>query len=323
MKLHLIDLTLFDGGAGASGGTGAPAAAGTTPQAGTIPGASGQRQKSGDSKPTVIYGKQPDLQNQQQAKQPENTDNSSAAESTGTKPLTKAERQAQFDKFMKEYKEEFSEHFQKTFDRRFAEMKGLEEYKQSVDPVLNTLMAKYGVNGVAELAKAIEKDDTLWEEAAEKAGMSVEAYKTLKKLERENAMKEARLQQLTREQEARQRVIRWTQEAETLMQKYPNFNLRAEIENPDFRALLEAGIPMEKVYQVVHVNDIIEGAVKITAAQTEKAVTSTIQANAQRPVENGANPGSGVIIKDDPSKLTRRELEEAIKRAQAGQIVRF
>ena len=104
---------------------------------------------------------------------------------------------------------------------------------------------------------------------------------------------------------------------------YPSFDLGAESQNPQFLAMLRAGVPVQHAYEVVHMDEIKAGVAKLTAKATEKQVVSGIRAKGARPQENGTAAQSPFTVKDDVSKLTRKDRAEIARRVARGETISF
>lgn len=152
--------------------------------------------------------------------------------------------------------------------------------------------------------------------------MTVEQYRHMQRLERENARFQAQMQQQAAEKKAREQVAQWQQEASELQRIYPQFDLRHECDNPQFVKML-AHVPMKTAYEALHMQEIMQGAVTQTARAVEKGVTENIRAKGQRPAEAGLATAAGVEIKSDPSKLTRKDLRRIRELAARGEKIRF
>ena len=328
IKLLGIDLRLFDGGAaGASGTAGAAGIAtgdtGTTQAENKTVGSSRQQRKSGELS-NVVYGKQ-------ETAEPATTETTPAAEVkketevTTTSNTLEDKRKAFEDLINGEYKDMFTERTQNIIDRRFKETKNLEAYKQATDPVIETLMSKYKIadGDVNKLAKAIEQDDTYWEEAAEEAGLTVEQYKTVQKLERENAEFKRMQQMQANQQKAEQQIAQWVQQGEEAKKTYPDFDFKTEARDPEFMKMLKAGIPVQTAYEVKHMNTLLTGAARVAAQQAEQQTVARIKDKASRPAENGMSSQSASIIKSDVSSLTKADRAEIARRAARGERISF
>ena len=314
-----VCLKLFDGGA-AAGAAGAGAGdAGSGDQGGTqaaVPGST-RRGKSGDYS-NVKFGIQP-----------EDTGASDAGKQSKTGTTVTSDtleaRKSAFQQFLADNKDLDDERQQQLFNRRFKDYKGLQDTVSKNQPVIDMLMQRYKITDgdVAKLTEAIENDDAYWSEAAEDAGMTVDQYKKFQKLQRENEalMKEQR--QRVGQEQAEQQLRKWQTEADALKAKYPQFDLSAEIQDSQFKALLRSGIPMETAYNAIHMDDVMQSAVGSAAAAAEQRVVNNIRAKGQRPTESGTASQSAFIVKDDVTKLSKADRAEAVRRAQMGDTITF
>ena len=329
-----IDLHLFDGAAGGAA-AGAPAGAegGDTAQANesTLPKAdkrhgSSRRGNKGEFS-NVVFGKQGDdsaaIDNSSAAGSDNGVGNTNGVSTTSDS--LEAKRQAFKDLIEGEYKEQYTEMFQSAFNRRFKETKGMEASLNAQKPVIDMLMQRYNIadGDMGKLQSAIEQDDVYWEEAADKAGMSIEQYKAMQKLERENAeLKQIRQRQIN-EQQAQQQMATWARDEKAIKDVYPSFDLRNELANPQFRSLLKANIPMQQAYELVHMDEIKAATARTAAQSAGQQMVAKIQQRASRPQENGTSSSSAVITKSDVHSLSRKERAEVARRAQRGDVIEF
>ena len=334
-KLLDIDLQLFDGAAAGApaGGTAGDGAAqqaegSALPKAETKsrPGSS-RRGKTG-AFDNVVFGKQ-------DAAQPETTtpdageDNGggSAKKSgvTTTSDSLEAKREAFRNLIEGEYKDQYTEMFQSAFNRRFKEVKGMEQSLNAQKPVMDMLMQRYKIadGDVAKLQTALEQDNAYWEDAAEQAGLTVEQFKAMQKLERENAELKAMRQRQQADQQANQRLNQWYAEAEQVKKLYPGFDFRTEAADRDFLGLLKSGLSVQQAYELKHMDEIKAAAAKTAAQTAGQQMAAKIQSKAARPQENGTSSQSAVIVKNDVHSLTRAERAEIARRVQRGESIKF
>ena len=241
---------------------------------------------------------------------------------TDTQPSETAPRDmsAEFDDLIKgEYKDAFTKKTQGIIDQRFKETKILEEYRNDVTPIIDALYTKYGVSDIAGLRDAIENDDSYWEQRAEAKGLTVDQFKTVSKLEAENAKFRRMQDQRVRERQAQEQYQKWIAEGEEVKKAYPQFDLATESQNPRFVDLLVKGINVQTAFEVIHMNDI-----KMMSAQArQKAVVNSVRANGLRPSENGVARQAGVQIKSDVHKLTKEDRREIARRRARGEHIEF
>lgn len=330
-KLFLldIDLSLFDGagaGTGAAGdgagtGEGASQQGETTARPGTT-----RRDNTGEM--TVLYGRQ-EQGEAVPAGEPETEEPADAGqgEAGGQTPQkTREEREKAFrDLINGEYKDLYTEETQRIINRRFRDTKELQQRSEQVQPILDLLAQRYGITDgdIGRLTAAVEDDSAYWEAAADDAGMSVEEYKEIQKLRRENARLRAQERDRESQRAAQQRLAQWHQEAEEARQVYPELDLNREAANPQFLSLLRSGVPVRHAYEVIHMDDIKASTAQTAAKNTEKQVVDGIRAKGARPAENGMANTSGFLVKDDVSKLSRKDRAEIAKRVARGEMISF
>lgn len=315
-------LTLFDGGAAA--GEGGAAAAGQGETSASAPGST-RRGKAGEYD-NVRFGKQPE---------PEGGEGEGAGSDAGgerqkvgvetTSNTLEDKRKAFRDLINGEYKDIYTQETQRMIDRRFKQTKGLEKQLGDYQPVIDMLMQRYKIedNDVAKLSQALENDNAYWTEAAEEAGMSVDVYKKVQKIRRENEMLRRAEQNRAGEAAVQRQLQQWTEQAEAMKALYPNFDFGQETANPAFVNMLKAGIPVEHAYKVLHMDEIVSGAVQTAAKQTEKQVVDNIRAKGARPAENGTSSQSAFTVKDDVSKLSKKDRAEIARRVAMGEKISF
>lgn len=309
----LFSLSRFDGGAGAGGA----AEGGDTGGTQATPSVAGKG-KSGGTTAQILYGKQSAGEGSPVAG--ENGDTAKEAQKT-----PEERRKAYRDLVEGEYKDIHTEEMQRIIDRRFKETEDLRELNAKSQSVLSILMARYNIEDgdLGKLQKAIEEDNAYWADAADEAGMSVEQYKELQKLKRQNAELVRQQQQRQGMERAERQTRQWFAEAQALQAKFPKFDLSAEVKNPQFLAMLKAGTPVEHAYKVIHFDELVSDAVSTTAAQQEQKVVAQVRARGARPAENGTAAQSAFTVKDDVSKLSKKDRADIARRAIMGEIISF
>jgi len=311
-----IFLALFDGGA-ASGAGGASGAGDGTGE--TTGGSASTQQSNTGAK--VVLGKPPKA-------------DTGKAEPSADKGITQLpaagegeDRSAQFKAMIQgDYKDLYDAEVQGIINRRFKETKGLQDSLAAQAPIIEQLSQKYGIQGndLNALRAAIDNDDAMWAAQAEESGMSVEQYKQVLRIERENAELRRNQEDQLAAQRSQRQVQTWLQQAEAMKadERFKDFDLRKEIsESPEFLNLLKVGIPVDHAYSVLHLNDITQSVASTAAQQAEKAVTANIRARGSRPAENSASSQAATIYKSDPSKWTDAEFAEAILRSKRGEKI--
>ena len=309
-KTLRMKLDLFDGEGGGDGGT---AAGESTGQADT-----------GSQEPTkILYGKQEEGAEPEDS--PQELDIPAEGEGQTTSDTLEEKRKAFRELIGGEYKDLYQQELNRVLDRRFRQSKGLETKLGEYQPLIDTLMDRYGVEGgdLKQLQRAIESDETYWESAAEEAGMSTEQYKAFAKMKRENSQMRQALEQRQRQQSVNRQMQTWYSQAEQAKQLYPELDLNRESQDPRFVSMLKAGVPVQHAYEVIHMDEIKTGVAQRTARTTAQQVTDNVRARGNRPAENGVSSGSGFLVKSDVSKLTKKDRAEIARRAAHGEKIIF
>ena len=239
---------------------------------------------------------------------------------------TQPDPEAEFEKLIKgQYKAQYDARVQDTIQKRLKGTRETVDKYNALQPVLDILGKKHGVDAtdVDALLKAIEEDDSYFEDEALEMGMTVEQLKKFKSMERENAeLRRAQEEQQTQEN-ANKIYAGWMQQAEETVKVYPSFNLEAEMQNPKFVDLLRSNIDVRTAYEVLHKDEIIPAAMQFTAKTVESKLAKKIAANGARPAENGMSSGSAAVVKSDVSQLSRADREEIRRRVARGEKIRF
>ena len=239
------------------------------------------------------------------------------AQETDAKPVN---RKAEFKKLIKgEYKDEFQAIMNDRLKGTHEQVAKLE----SLTPLLEMIASKYGVDSqdAAALVKAIEDDNSYYEDEAMERGITVEELKRIRKIERENAAFKKENNEREARERAAQRYQTWFNQAEEAKQIYPGLDLERELENEAFGRLLLAGVDVKSAYQVIHQDEIIPAVMQHTANTVRKKVTDNIAANGRRPSEGGISSQSASVTKTDVSKLSDAGLDDLIRKARNGERI--
>ena len=312
-NIPMLNLQIFaEGGAGGAAGTAGDG--GTAQGQGAMAGAASQQFKGAKSNPLadVKYGIQDE----------------GAAPAAEVQKTTEVppDLNAEFEKLIKgQYKEQYDARVQDTIQRRLKSSKETVDKYNSLAPTLEILAKKYGVdaNDIDALNRAIEEDDSYFEEEAIQRGMSVKDLKTIRKMERENADLRKQMQEQQSKDKADKLYAKWLQQEQATKQVYPSFNMQAEMQNPAFVNLLRSNVDVKTAYEVIHKDEIIPAAMQFTAKTVESKLAKKIAAQGTRPAENGMSSQGAAVVKSDVSQLSRADRQEIIRRVQRGEKIRF
>jgi len=304
-----LNLRLFDG---------APAPAAPAPAAPAPAPAPASSKRRGQE---VTYGKLPG------EPADKGTKSDTIIEQQGNNDAT---RRAEWDRLIKsEYKDLYGEYTQKMIDTRFARTKTLEEQATKLEPILEALGVKLGVDhkDLEKLSAAIDEDESFWEEAAEKEGMTVAAFKKYQKALQEKAVADAATAAIKQKEATDAAKSRILQQAAETKAQFPNFNLQAEMNHPEtgakFKWLLNV-LSTTDAYKAIHSEEIARGEIQRASQAAAKSVQDNIKARGMRPAENGlAGGASAPLHKPDPSTWTKQDRDEIERQALAGKTIRF
>ena len=233
---------------------------------------------------------------------------------------------AEFEKLIKgQYKEQYDARVQDTIQKRLKGSKEIVDKYNALIPTLELLARKHGVDAtdIDALNKAIQDDDSYFEEEALEKGMSVQQLKEFKKMERDNAELRKQMQEQQKRQNADRLVATWMNQAEEVKKLYPAFDMKTEMENPRFLDLLQSNVDVRSAFEIVHRDEIFPAFMQYTANAVESKLAKKIAAGGSRPAENGMSSGSPAVVKSDVSQLSKADRQEIIRRVQRGEKIRF
>lgn len=239
---------------------------------------------------------------------------------------TTEDRNAKYKAFIEANKDLDDARIQSLMQKRVKDYKEVSEKHQKTIPVLELLGRKYGVDAsdIDALTKAMNDDDSYFEQEAMEKGISVEQLKEFRRMEKENADLKRMRDEQVRKENADRIYAEWTKQAEATKTVYPNFNLEQEvINNPKFVELIRNNIDVRSAYEVTHKDEIIAGAMQFAVKEAEAKITNSIIANGSRPNENGISSQGASQVKSDVSKLTKAQREDIARRVARGEKISF
>lgn len=312
-KVIPLNLQLFaeGGGAGGDGGTGGDGASGVT---------------AGASLPATKGGKNP-LANVQYGKQDGDSQVADVRQASDPGDVAKPTREQEFEKLIKgDYKDLYDARVSNIVQQRLKASKEAVDKYNALSPTLDMLARKYGISDptdIEALNKAIEEDDSYYEEEALEKGVTVEQLKSIKKMERENAELKKQMEEQNFREQAERDVATWMEQAKEASKSFPNLDLGEELRNPQFISLLKSGIDVGTAYFAIHHETLIPKAMEYTAKSVEQKVVNKIASQGARPLENGVSNSTGVQVKSDVSQLSKKDRQEIARRVALGEKIRF
>ena len=236
------------------------------------------------------------------------------------------DKNAQFDALIKgEFKDAYEKRLVATMKDRLKGTQDIVDKYNALAPTLELLSGKYGVDAgdIAGLTKAIEEDETFYEDEALESGLTVQQVKEIRKMKRENADLRAQMEEQKTQQQADALYAAWIEQAKELKTIYPSFDLQTEIQNEQFQNLLRSNIPVRTAFEVIHRDEIIPAAMQYTAKKVEQKVADSVRSGKSRPAESAMGSRSSAVYKSDVSQLTDADMAEINRRVMRGERIRF
>ena len=226
-----------------------------------------------------------------------------------------------------EFAELYGQDVQNAVRDRFKNQQDTSAQLNALEPMLKVLRERAGVESNDDLIRHVMDDDSLYEEEADAAGMTVSAYRTFKQLEQQNAEMRAREEQSLQDQMFREHFGKLVQQAEAMKQQFPNFDLQEELKNQKFFQLTspDVGVSVEDAYFAVHHKELGPQMMAYGMERAKQQMGQTLQAQRNRPAE-GAMKGQGqpaAALRVDPRNMTRAERNEIKRQVRMGKRVSF
>ena len=222
---------------------------------------------------------------------------------------------------------EYNKQMQATIRARLKSAGAAEESLAKMAPALEVLARKHGLDpenpDYDALAKAINDDDTYYEDKALELGTTVEAAKHIDQQERDTKRQKRQEEMNLEQQKIQQHFIRLEQQGEELKKVFPKFDLRTELQNPAFARMTAPGqglMSVEDAYRAVHRKEIEAAQSQVIAQRTAEKMSNAIQAGSRRPDENGTSGQSASVTTFDYSKASKAQrdaLKQQIRAAAA------
>ena len=115
---------------------------------------------------------------------------------------------------------------------------------------------------------------------------------------------------------------RMMQQAETLREVFPDFDLRQELQNPTFAQALGCRMTPESAYLAVHAAQILPAAMAYGAQYAREQLASSLMGG-NRPEENGLTGGGAVKMGSGVGSLSRGEYDRICRMVEQGERISF
>ncbi|MBR3019840.1 MAG: hypothetical protein IKH57_22665 [Clostridia bacterium] len=195
--------------------------------------------------------------------------------------------------YRQDYEKAVGQRIRAAIQNRFKNQPDYKKQLDDVQPILQTLGGRYGLN--AEDVQGIAE-----------------------RLARESGDMPARdfLQEHVRGINA---------QAEEMKKELPGFDLSAEMENPAFVRMTSPGVGMsvKDAYFAVHGQEIQRDSMLYAARQANERIAASVMAGASRPRENGLDPVGAASMGINVQTMDRKTREAFRRRIKNGEKINF
>lgn len=257
-------------------------------------------------------------------KQQETTAQAAAAETQEVTEETKdTAKRLSWDEIMAD--PEYNGEMQKVVKAAKEKLKTSAEGLEKLAPAIQLIAKKYGVDAsdYDAVSKAVVDDDAYYEERAMELGVTTDVAKQLDKSEKMMQAAEEQQQKFINEQKLMEHIGKLNRQAIELQQKYPDFNLGKELNNPTFARLTapDLNLPLEDAYELVHREEIKENIRQAALKASIQQVSNAVQSNKNRP-NDGVSKSSNASVQTFNYQNATKAQREALKaRIRSGEKI--
>ena len=257
-------------------------------------------------------------------KQQETTAQAAAAKTQEVTEETKdTAKRLSWDEIMAD--PEYNGEMQKVVKAAKEKLKTSAEALEKLAPAIQLIAKKYGVDAsdYDAVSKAVVDDDAYYEERAMELGVTTDVAKQLDKSEKMMRAAEEQQQKFINEQKLMEHIGKLNRQAIELQQKYPDFNLGKELNNPTFARLTapDLNLPLEDAYELVHREEIKENIRQAALKASIQQVSNAVQSNKNRP-NDGVSKSSNASVQTFNYQNATKAQREALKaRIRSGEKI--
>ena len=226
-----------------------------------------------------------------------------------------------------EFAELYGRDVQNAVRDRFKNQMDANQSLTKLEPMLKVLRDRAGVGTNDELVAHVLDDDSLYEEEADKQGMTVPAYREFKNIQNQLTQMQQQEAQREAQERIRQHYDRLKQQETSMKELYPDFSLKKELQNPAFLRMTspEGGISVEDAYYAIHHKELAPQMMAYGMQRAKAQMGQTLQAQRSRPVEGAvrAQGQPAAQMKMNPKNMTREERAEIKRQVRLGKRVSF
>lgn len=176
-------------------------------------------------------------------------------------------------------------------------------------------------------SRRIEDEAIKTGKSNDEVSKEIDARAELRRAKRESAMYKEQRDAERRKQESSRILADWRRQAEGLSDKYPGFDLDAELANNEvFVDLLVNGrgrVTVETAYVSAHGDEAIKQAMEYAAARGTEVAAARFANNAKRPTEGALQKTTAGASVVDVKNMTRKQRDEIKKRVAKGEHITF
>ncbi len=225
-------------------------------------------------------------------------------EPTGTPEHGRADfRQLIAGEYRQDYEKAVGQRIQAAIQQRFKNQQDYKKQLDAVQPILQTLGGRYGLNAedVAGIADRLRKDSPETENAAQP------------------------VQQAPHYDFLQEHVRGVNAQAAAMKKEFPGFDLMAEMRNPAFVRMTSPGVGMsvKDAYFAVHGQEIQRDSMLYAAQRAGERVAASVMAGASRPRENGLDPADSAGMGVNVQEMDRKTRAEYRRRIRNGEKINF
>ena len=112
-------------------------------------------------------------------------------------------------------------------------------------------------------------------------------------------------------------------EAQAFSEKQKGFDLKKEISDRRFAAMLHSGLSVEEAWRAVHTEELISKAKEEAERRAVSLAMEKIQLSMERPYENGGAGVSPAQSQQGVENLSGRGIREILRRVENGAKIKF
>jgi len=229
--------------------------------------------------------------------------------------------------YKQEYEQAVGQRVQQAIQQRFRNQRDLQKQMDEYSPIMQQLGAKYGLDpaDTKGIYAKMTDDLSLYQEEADKRGVSPEVVRDMKRLEARNAQLARENERFTEEGRLQEHWRNLSQQAEALKQQFPGFDLMREMNDPRFVRMTApgSGMTVENAFWALHGMEIQRGSMQYAAQQAQQNLAASVRAGAARPIENGMGRQNPVNMGLDIAHMDKKTRAAYRQRIKNGETINF